>query len=191
MRKVISRSLPFWMGACALMASFVAVNAQPPQKQKKTSGLLVSYSVLAIEKFTVQSKAIDAGFSSDQSAQLQKDLAAKLREKKLFAEVVVVSDAISSANGSTSRIVISGEITEFKPGSVAKRSLDGGAGLGHATLTAHFVFRDAVSGKQILALNEKTRYYGGDPLVDNEHLAISHLCDEMVNALIRDIAKNQ
>jgi hypothetical protein len=87
--------------------------------------------------------------------------------------------------------LVSGEIVEFNPGSAAKRTLDGGAGLGHATLKMHFVFRDATSGKQILALDEKTRYYGGDPVIDNVHEAITHLSDEMVNALIRDIIKNR
>jgi hypothetical protein len=202
MKKLFSRSIPLWMGACVLLAGFAAAHSQASQKQKKTTGLLAGYTILETEKFTIQSKAVDAGFTPEQEAQMEKDLAAKMREKALFAEVVDAGEAPASPPGtvtgtsppranSSSRILVSGEIVEFNPGSAAKRSLDGGAGLGHATLKMHFVFRDATSGKQIFALDEKTRYYGGDPVIDNVHEALAHLSNEMVNALIRDIIKNR
>lgn len=203
MRNAFSRSIFLWMVTCALLACFAVARAQPPQKQKKTTGLLANYTILETEKFTIQSKAVDAGFASGQELKMEKDLAAKLQEKKLFTEIVDAGAAsppdtpstapgnLLPSSGSRSKIEVSGEVVEFNPGSAAKRTLDGGAGLGHATLKAHFVFRDAASGKQILALDEKTRYYGGDPVIDNLHEAITHLSDEMVNALVRDIIKNQ
>ena len=67
------------MGTCALLACFAVVRAQPPQKQKKTTGLLANYTILETEKFTIQSKAVDAGFTPEQEAQMEKDLAEDLR----------------------------------------------------------------------------------------------------------------
>jgi hypothetical protein len=167
MERLPSRSFRLWMAAFVMLAGSAVAHSEPPQKQKNPSGLLAGYTVLSIEKLTVQPKAVEAGFVSGQEAQLQKNVVAKLREKKLFTEVLDASETPTNPTGTApgtpsspadtrSRISVSGEVVDFNPGSAVKRSLDGGAGWGHATLKLHFVFRDAATGKQILALDEKT-----------------------------------
>jgi|SRR5271170_1173986 len=167
--------------------------AAEPGAAKLEGKVLSTYSVVVVEKFDVDPAAYQNGYIKGQETVMQQEFVEKLRKKKdLFEQVM---DGTASADSTAAAVnpsdkptlIVSGTVTEFKPGSAAKRALIG-YGAGHATLKMTFVFHDVASGKQILQLDEKCIYLGHG-MNDNKVEAATQTAEYMVNELVHDIKK--
>src|SRR5277367_5711590 len=169
--------------------------AAEPGAAKLEGKVLSTYSVVVVEKFDVDPAAYQNGYIKGQETVMQQEFVEKLRKKKnLFDQVLDGTDspdsvvpAVNAAEKPT--VIVTGMVTEFKPGNAAKRALIG-YGAGHSTLKMTFTFHDVASGKQILELEEKSLYLGGG-MNDNKVQAATQTAEYMVNELVRDIKKNR
>lgn len=171
-----------------------AVGAEPGSA-KPEGKALSTYSIVVVDKFTVDPAAYQNGYIKGQETVMQQEFVEKLRKKKDLFDAVMDGTASPDATGSAMNaadkptVVVSGTVTEFKPGNAAKRALVG-YGAGHATLKMTFVFHDVASGKQILQLDEKCIYLGHG-MNDNKIEAATQTAEYMVNELVHDIKKNR
>jgi hypothetical protein len=181
----------FLMGALVwvLAAGAQAGSAKPEGKA------LSAYSIVVVDKFTVDPAAYQNGYIKGEETVMQQEFVEKLRKKKnLFDQVLDGTDspdsvvpAVNAAEKPT--VIVTGVVTEFKPGNAAKRALIG-YGAGHSTLKMTFTFHDVASRKQVLELEEKSLYLGGG-INDNKVQAATQTAEYMVNELVRDIKKNR
>ena len=69
-------------------------------------------------------------------------------------------DAQPPAENGKAKLLLSGTVTEFEPGSQAERYLVG-LGAGAAKLKMHFAFQDAATGKEILFTDHQHKFWIG------------------------------
>lgn len=169
--------------------------AAEPGSAKPESKALSTYSIVVVDKFAVDPAVYENGYVKGQETVMQQEFVEKLRKKKnLFEQVMdgtASPDATVPAETAAEKptVIVSGTVTEFKPGNAAKRALIG-YGAGHATLKMTFVFHDVASGKQVLQLDEKCIYLGHG-MNDNKIEAATQTAEYMVNELVHDIKKNR
>src|SRR5215468_3002516 len=120
------------------IAAFLLVDQATPKENKTEQAAkpLSGYSVLVVDRFKVHPEAVQAGFVEAQTPVMQAEIILQLVKKKIFDEVTdsanlppTQPDGQSPAASEKTRVILSGTVTSFEPGSQAERYLIGfGAG---------------------------------------------------------------
>jgi hypothetical protein len=148
---------------------------------------ITRYKVIAVEKFPVTDAAIkddgDRRFVAKVTPMFQVELVRRLRDSKLFDQVVNTSETALTP-GSQNALRLQGVITRLGRGDQALRMWVGG-GAGAARAQAELRFVDAASGKVVMVTADrriaKTGGWGGSS--DTE------LLEESFDDMARDLAK--
>ncbi|HYH00205.1 MAG TPA: DUF4410 domain-containing protein [Terriglobales bacterium] len=152
------------------------------EKGKPLSG----YSVLVIQPFTVSPNLKAAGMPSGYEDVLQKTLFAKLLSERVFYSVVEAGRGIPELK-EPGTLIASGEVSDFAKGNRAAR-LAVGYGVGSAKVKVVMVFRDAVSGAEVLRLERTGRYAGfGNITGGSADKARSESARKVVDGLVKQI----
>lgn len=184
--------------AALVIAAFLLADRATPQESKKQRPAkpLAGYSTLIVEKFTVDPVAVKAGFLEEQLPIMQAEIISQLIEKGLFDQIVDGSSPPPTQPGpqpppenAKATLILSGTVTEFKPGSQAERYLVG-FGAGAAKLKMHFAFQDAATGKDILFTDHQHKYWIG-VFGGSKHTATTRTAEGMVSSIVEDIKHNR
>lgn len=130
--KTLSKSACYSLLAVFLLA--VQASAQSIQKNK--------YKTIEVHRFTIQQ---GVQCPADYMITLTDDLVNQLQRSGKFTRVIREGE-IAGKDGSLPMLRLTGEITQFKPGSRAKRYLIG-FGAGTTKIVAHVKFADPESGQ--------------------------------------------
>jgi hypothetical protein len=154
------------------------------------------YSVLIVEKFNVDPAAVKAGFLEEQVPVMQAEIILQLVKQGIFDEVVDGSSLPPTQPGTQptaehgkAKLLLSGTVTEFEPGSQAERYLVG-FGAGAAKLKMHFTFQDAASGQDILSTDHQHKYWIG-AFGGSKNAATTRTAGGMVKSILDDIKRNR
>ncbi len=189
--KVFSAILLF-----ALLGAERGIATAAPESHGKKP--LAGYSVLVVEKFTVEKPAATRDYPGGYEAWLRNQIMKALQDEGLFEQVVDVVKPTGNVGPSEPdatdpkrQLVLSGSILAYKKGSRAIR-LWVGIGAGAASVKARFVFRDAKSGQEIFRAERKGSFDGMfDPnWGGSEAEALEAAGHNLVDAFIRDIKRN-
>jgi Domain of unknown function (DUF4410) len=166
-----------------------------PTKEHSTKPL-AGYSVLVFEKIKVDPAAINAGFVEAQVPVMQAEIIVQLFQKKIFDEVIDRSDAptaratVNPPQGDGKpKLLLSGTVTAFEPGSQAERYLVG-FGAGAARLKMHFSFQDSATGKEVLSTDHQHKFWFGS-FGGSKNTAMTRTAEGMVKSLTDDIKHNR
>jgi Domain of unknown function (DUF4410) len=169
---------------------------QNETRTEKTWKVLAGYSALVVQKFNVEPKAAEAGFDENRAKLLQAEVVVQLHEKKLFDDVLDGSNLLGAQPGAEapqknakSTLLLTGVVTDFEPGSRAKRYWVG-FGAGAAKLRMSFVFQDAAIGKDLLRTEHQHKFWIG-ALGGSKNNAMNRTAEGMVKSLVDDIKKNR
>jgi len=155
--------------AALVIAAFLLVDRAIPQENKKEQSAkpLSGYSVLIVERFKVEPAAVKAGFVEAQVPVMQAEIVLQLVKKKIFDEVIDGSSLPPTQSGAQNppengktKLLLSGTVTEFEPGSQAERYLVG-FGAGAAKLKMHFAFQDAATENEVLFTDHQHKFWVG------------------------------
>jgi hypothetical protein len=168
----------------------LTVGGLKPNVKDKDAGLvaiapgfdLKKYKLLAVEKFPVTDPAVkdedDRRFGAKMSPVFQVELVRRLRDTKLFEQVVDISE-IQAAPGSQA-LRLEGVITRLGRGDRALRMWVGG-GAGAARAQAELRFVDVASGQVVMATaDRRIAKVGGSS---------TELVEESFDDMARDLAK--
>jgi uncharacterized protein DUF4410 len=168
----------------------LTVGGLKPNVKDKDAGLvaiapgfdLKKYKLIAVEKFPVTDPAVkdedDRRFGAKMSPIFQVELVRRLRDTKLFEQVVDISE-IQVAPGSQA-LRLEGVITRLGRGDQALRMWVGG-GAGAARAQAELRFVDVASGQVVMATaDRRIAKVGGSS---------TELVEESFDDMARDLAK--
>jgi len=168
----------------------LTVGGLKPNMKDKDAGLvaiapgfdLKKYKLIAVEKFPVTDPAVkdedDRRFGAKMSPVFQVELVRRLRDTKLFEQVVDISE-IQVAPGSQA-LRLEGVITRLGRGDRALRMWVGG-GAGAARAQAELRFVDVASGQVVMATaDRRIAKVGGSS---------TELVEESFDDMARDLAK--
>jgi hypothetical protein len=184
--------------AALVIAAFLLADRATPQESKKERPAkpLAGYSTLIIEKFKVEPAAVKAGFLEEQVPVMQAEIISQLIEKGIFDQIVDASNPPPARPGtqpppedSKAKLILSGTVTEFTPGSQAERYLVG-FGAGAAKLKMHFAFQDAATGKDILFTDHQHKFWIG-VFGGSKNKATTRTAEGMVTSIVEDIKHNR
>src|SRR5713226_5081096 len=177
-----------------VIAAFLPGDRATPQENKKEQSAkpLTGYSVLIVEKFKVEPAAVKAGFLEAQIPVMPAEIILQLVKKGIFDEVVDGSSTPPTQPGAQpptengkAKLLLSGTVTEFEPGSQAERYLVG-FGAGAAKLKMHFAFQDAATGKDILFTDHQHKFWIG-AFGGSKNAATTRTAEGMVKSIVDDI----
>ncbi len=183
---------------------FVLVGSAPPQERQpekettaeKPAKVLAGYTVLVVQKFSVDPKAAQAGFDENRAKLLQAQVVVQLSEKKLFRQVLDGSGLPATQPASEAPqeaakpdLLLSATVTDFAPGSRAKRYWVG-FGAGAAKLKMAFAFRDAATGKVLLQTEHQHKFWIG-AFGGSKTDAMNKTAEGMVKSLVDDVKQNR
>jgi hypothetical protein len=184
--------------AVLVIAAFLLGDPPTAQESKKEQSAkpLAGYSVLIVEKFKVEPAAVKAGFLEAQVPLMQAEIISQLVRKGIFDEVVDGSSLPPTQPGAQpppengkAKLLLSGTVTEFEPGSQAERYLVG-FGAGATKLKMHFAFQDAASGKDILFTDHQHKFWIG-AFGGSNNAARTRTAEGMVKSIVDDIQHNR
>lgn len=153
---------------------------------------LAGYTMLVVEKFTVEKSKATEEFPEGEEEVLQKGAIARLRNKKAFTEIIdgAESSTVTEATNSK-RVIVSGTIIEFKKGSRAKRYVVG-LGAGATKIKIRFVFRDADSKRELLSVDREGKFSGANTFTGGSGTqAMAGAEDNIIDRLVKEIDKNR
>lgn len=155
------------------------------------------YREIIVRSIPVAELPRTAEFEAGDNAFLEKLLAAKLWQAKIFYRVIDATQqpddsylALSQTADAADKVEVSGAIVQFKRSSHLKRGTGGLLGSGVSRIKVRFVFRDLASRKAVLALTEEGAGPGGllgGGNQENQREAM----ERVVNRLIADIKRNR
>jgi hypothetical protein len=119
--------------------------ATPASAQTSPRTVKETYNAIQVDMFVIQK---DVTFPPEYLAALQTEITKQLVSAKIFAEVVPAGQVSSLPNPQLLRLT--GLITNFDPGSRAKRYF-GGYGAGATEIDSKVVFVDAATGQPLLS----------------------------------------
>ena len=155
----------------------LTVEGLTPSVKDKDAGLvaitpgfeITKYKVMAVEKFPVVDAAVkdgeDRSFADKMTGVLQLELVRRLRDSKLFDQVVNVGDG-QYTPGAQPTLRLQGVITRLGRGDRALRMWFGGYGAGAARTQAEMRFVDVQTGKVVMVTADRriakmSRDWGG------------------------------
>ena len=186
-----------WLVVLVIAAFLLGERATPQEDKKEQSAKpLAGYSVLIVEKFKVEPAAVKAGFLEAQIPVMQAEIILQLVKKRIFDEVVdggsmppAQPGAQPPTENGKAKLLLSGTVTEFEPGSQAERYLVG-FGAGAAKLEMHFVFQDVATEKDILTTDHQHKFWIG-AFGGSKNAATTRTAEGMVKSIVDDIKHNR
>jgi hypothetical protein len=158
---------------------------------------LARYRYIIVRSIPVAELPHTAEFHPGDNALLEKILAAKLWEARLFYRVIDATQqpdntylSQSQAGDPADTVEVSGAIVQYKRGSHLKRGTGGVLGSGVSRIKVRFVFRDVASRKAVLALTEEGAGSGGLLGRGNEENQLQAI-ERVVNHLLQDIKRHR
>lgn len=150
---------------------------------------LAGYDTIVIEEFKLADTRKMKDFPRGSETLLQHNVAAQLRERKIFAQVIDRSTVNPEQllSGDKKRLVLSSTIVEFHK-FTRTRAIFMDRGGGASTIKVSFTIRDAASGEEIW---QKEIEGYSDPGVTDEASARSTAMDRLVDFLIADVKKKR
>ena len=191
--------ISFSVLATLLLASSEGLRSSPAQANEKPSKALTGYTVIYVEKFAVGTLSTQEGFPQDFEKVMQKLAVEKLTASKLFENVTDVSEASAAASSGAPapaeepghRIILSGTVIGYDPGSRAARSWIG-LGAGAAKVKVRFIFRHAQSNKEVLRSDLQGKFTGTWTLTGGTTEKVTRQsAEKVVDELMKEIHKNR
>ncbi len=180
-----------WVAAALLLGA----PATSQEKKEPPAKPLAGYTALVVERFKVEPAAVQAGFVEAQTPVMQAEIVLQLIKKKLFDEVIPGDGVTPSQPGAPSptgdkpKLLLSGTVTEFEPGSQAERYLVG-FGAGAAKLKMHFAFQDAATGREVLVTDHQHKFWIGT-FGGSKNAAMTRTAEGMVKSIVDDVKHNR
>ncbi len=186
--KLISCSLLLAAGGAASQAAAQTAAHKP----------LAGYNAIIVEKATVEKNPKTAKFPAGYDTDLQMKIVDDLRKKGFFAEVIDASAkpndealVVETNSPNNKRLLLSTAIIDFSPGNKLLRYTVS-MGAGATKVKAKFVFRDAVTGNEVLTMTKQGKFLGFLTVHGTgKDYSISEASGDIVDALIREINKNR
>lgn len=167
-----------WLVALAALA--MTVSSQLIGDEKKP---LEEYSAIVVQPFTLSRELNADGMPPGYENVLQKTLFARLLSERVFERV----EESAEAPRQPGTVIVSGEVADYSKGSRAAR-LAIGYGAGSAKIKVVIVFRDAVTGAEVLRLERTGRYAGfGNLTGGSADKARSESARKVVDGLMKQI----
>ncbi len=120
---------------------------------------------------------------------------AKLAATKMFEKVIDATEpAVGAANGSSTpeepgRLILSGTIIGYDPGSQAARAMLC-CGAGATKVKVRFIFRDAQTSKELFRTDQQGKYAGTWALTGGtSEKGTREAAEKLVEGLIKEIQK--
>lgn len=183
--------------AAVVLALALATTVRPAAAQTKTEKPLAGYGAIVVEAFTIDKNPATEQFPKGLETMMQQSLIKKLREKPLFPEVVDATESQDSAAAAKAadpperRLVLSGTVITFDPGSRAARYW-GSFGAGQSKLKVRFVLRDAETGASVYRADKEGKFKGiFSFLGGSQNEAATSAVNGVVKALVNDVAQQR
>lgn len=171
-----------WRGYAVML--LVLATFLPKQLIAGDAKPLSSYYAVVIQPFTVSADLQAAGMPPGYEDVLQKALLARLLVERVFERV---EEAGAGGLTQAGTVVASGEISDYAKGNRAAR-VAVGYGAGSAKIKVVMVFRDGVSGAEVLRLERTGRYAGfGNLTGGSAEKARSESARKVVDGLVKEI----
>jgi len=178
-----------------VLASAQGSPSSPAQNAKKP---LSGYSVITVETFVVGTLAAKMGFPQGFEGLIQKSAVVELSGRKLFEKVIDATEPTAGTDGAATapeeerrRLILSGTIIGYDPGSRATRVLVG-FGAGSAKVKVRLILRDAQTSKEVLRTDLQGKYAGMSSFAGGTvETATRQAAEKVVKGLIKEIQKNR
>lgn len=180
-----------------ITASAVELFSVPPPARKR----LGRYRAIVVERFTMAKDGTTEECPAHLEAALQKDIVTKLRQMKLFEEVIDKAGSTTGGVGESippaapsdrkDEVVLNGDVIYCSKGSRRGRAIVA-MGVGAAKVRSRFVFRDAETGDQVY-LTERWESFQGNLSLSggSTEYALGKAARRVVDRLLKDIAANR
>jgi hypothetical protein len=187
----------WWSITLIGLVALLVVNAESPAMwpAQKPKNPFSSYAIITVEKFAVGTLSTKEGFPQDFEGVIQKAAVAKLAASKLFEKVIDATEPYAgAANGSSApeepgRLILSGTIIGYDPGSQAARAMLC-CGAGATKVKVRFIFRDAQTSKEVFRTDQQGKYAGTWALTGGStEKGTREAAEKLVDGLIREIQK--
>jgi len=180
-----------------VLVALLVVNAESPTllPAQKPKNPFPGYTVITVEKFAAGTLSTKEGFPQDFEGVIQKTVVAKLAATKMFEKVIDATEpAVGAANGSSTpeepgRLILSGTIIGYDPGSQAARAMLC-CGAGATKVKVRFIFRDAQTSKELFRTDQQGKYAGTWALTGGtSEKGTREAAEKLVEGLIKEIHK--
>ena len=187
----------WWSKTLIGLVALLVVNAESPAMwpAQKPKNPFSGYVVITVEKFAAGTLSTKEGFPQDFAGVIQKTTVAKLAASKLFEKVIDATEpAVGAANGSSTpeepgRLILSGTIIGYDPGSQAARAMLC-CGAGATKVKVRFIFRDAQTSKELFRTDQQGKYAGTWALTGGtSEKGTREAAEKLVEGLIKEIHK--
>ncbi len=149
---------------------------------------LAAYRTLLVESFTVDSRAARKNYPGGYESWLQNETLTRLQTERVFEEVADACDR-EPAGEEGPRLTLSGAVMAYDKGNRMVRLLTG-LGPGAGKVKVRFVFRDAVSGREVFRTVRQGKFYGWSDLRGSEQHAMTEAGGDVIDRLIQDVRRN-
>jgi hypothetical protein len=186
-----------WSKTLIGLVALLVVNAESPAlwPAQKPNNSFPGYAVITVEKFAVGTLSTKEGFPQDFEGVIQKTAVARLAASRLFEKVIDATEpAAGAANGSSApeepgRLILSGTIIGYDPGSQAARAMLC-CGAGATKVKVRFIFRDAQTSKEVFRTDQQGKYAGTwAPTGGSADKGTREAAQKLVEGLIKEIQK--
>jgi hypothetical protein len=186
-----------WSKTLIGLVALLAVNAETPAlwPAQKPNNPFSGYAVITVEKFAAGTLSTKEGFPQDFEGVIQKTAVARLAASKLFEKVIDATEpAVGAANGSSApeepgRLILSGTIIGYDPGSQAARAMLC-CGAGATKVKVRFIFRDAQTSKEVFRTDQQGKYAGTwAPTGGSTEKGTRESAQKLVEGLVKEIQK--
>lgn len=209
-----------WVNIGLLLVCAV-VSATPSLFAQQTDKKLANYNAIVIEKFEVERNAATEDFPKGLEEVIQGLVVSKMRDQKLFAEVIDGAPESGFTNASTSgksvkgpgytaqkasgpngqedatpgpgerRLILNGTVIIYDKGSRAARYF-GGFGAGESKIKMRFVVKDAQTNAEVMSFEEQGTFKGlWTAFGGSQEEAYAKAANGVVKALIGELKKNR
>ena len=170
-----------------------------------SAGLVYSFGGNAaenlVEPFTVENGRLTRDFPAGEEANLRLSAIAALRASGIFEKVDDGSQTRSEEPPSSEqpgakegqrKVILSGTVIAFKPGSSGARYLTWPLPVGVTKARARFVLRDAASNQEVFRFEKEARFQAAGTFgIATKEGQMSHMKGGLVDALVKEIERNR
>ncbi len=187
----------FSAGLLLMLAA--ALPALAADQKKEAAKQLAGYNGILVEKFAVDNNPATEDFPKGLETMMQSRAVQKLREKKIFDEVVdgaeptAADPGVAKAPGAEPPrwLILSATVLTFDKGSRAARYW-GGFGAGATRIKVRFVLRDEKTGAEILRFDHQGSFKGMfSTFGGSQEEAFGKAASGVVNGMTTELEKNR
>jgi hypothetical protein len=167
----------------------------PAEVNQETSKPLAGYTEIMVEPFTVENGHLTKDFPAGEEGNLQLSAIAALRASGIFEKVDDGSQPSSErpvAKEGQRKVILSGTVIAFRPGSSGARYLTWPLPVGVTKARARFVLRDAASNQEVFRFEKEARFQAAGTFgIATKEGQMSHMKGGLVDALVKEIKHNR